>query len=65
MKELTGAELMASVWPGVDNQSVNYDAMKAKGYFASSPDGSDIAGEFDGRELRLEDATNPGARSFL
>ncbi|THH21409.1 hypothetical protein EW146_g126 [Bondarzewia mesenterica] len=65
VKSLTGAEMMVSLWPSVEDKSVNYVALQLNGWLASTRDGTGITDSFAGVYTRLVDSTNPGAREFL
>lgn len=59
-----GVKLMVSVWPQIDLESENYDAMRAHNYLARTTDGKDV-GMWWPRDTQFLDATNPQARSFV
>lgn len=65
VKELTGAELMVSLWPSVEDLSVNYVQLQREGLLATTRDGTGITDSFQGVYTRLIDSTNPAAREFL
>lgn len=65
VKELTGAELMVSLWPSVEDKSVNYVDLQRQGLLATTRDGTGITDSFEGVYTRLIDSTNPAAREFL
>jgi alpha-D-xyloside xylohydrolase len=65
VKSLTGAEMMVSLWPSVEDLSVNYIAMQQRGLLATTRDGTGITDSFAGVYTRLVDSTNPEAREFL
>ena len=65
VKELTGAEMMVSLWPSVEDLSVNYIEMQQKGLLATTRDGTGVTDSFAGVYTRLIDSTNPAAREFL
>ncbi|KAJ8483389.1 hypothetical protein ONZ45_g14620 [Pleurotus djamor] len=65
VKELTGAELMVSLWPSVEDLSENYISLQEQGLLASARDGPGIQDSFEGVYTRLIDSTNPDAREFL
>ncbi|KAI5117510.1 hypothetical protein M0805_003915 [Coniferiporia weirii] len=65
VKELTGAEMMVSLWPSVEDLSVNYLELQEKGLLATTRDGTGITDSFAGVYTRLIDSTNPAAREFL
>lgn len=59
-----GIELMVSVWPTVDSQSVNYQEMLEKGYLVRTDRGVRTQKHFLGNET-FYDPTNPGARAYV
>ncbi|KAH7928869.1 glycoside hydrolase family 31 protein [Leucogyrophana mollusca] len=65
VKNLTGAEMMVSLWPSVEDLSVNYLTLQEQGLLATTRDGTGISDSFAGVYTRLIDSTNPGAREFL
>ena len=65
VKNLTGAEMMASLWPSVEDASVNYMTMQADGYLAATRSGPGTTDSWNGSYIRNYDATNPAARAFL
>lgn len=65
VKNLTGAEMMASLWPSVSDHSVNYLDMMAQGYLATTKFGPDTTDSWNGSYIRNYDSTNPAARAFL
>ena len=65
VKDLTGAEMMASLWPAVSDHSVNYLEMMANGYLAATQSGPGTTDSWNGSYIRNYDATNPKAREFL
>lgn len=65
VKELTGAELMVSLWPSVEDLSENYITLQQRGLLATTRDGTGIHDSFQGVYTRLIDATNPEAREFV
>ena len=65
VKELTGAEMMVSLWPSVENLSENYVALQTNGWLVATRDGPGVTDSFAGVYTRLVDSTNPGAREFL
>lgn len=65
VKELTGAELMVSLWPSVEDKSENYVDLQRQGLLATTRDGTGITDSFEGVYTRLIDSTNPDAREFL
>ncbi|CAG8938027.1 unnamed protein product [Penicillium salamii] len=65
VKDLTGAEMMASLWPSVADDSVNYLEMMAQGFLSATRSGPGTTDSWNGSYIRNYDATNPGARRFL
>ncbi|TFY81859.1 hypothetical protein EWM64_g2147 [Hericium alpestre] len=65
VKELTGAEMMVSLWPSVENLSENYLTLQRNGWLVTTRDGTGVTDSFAGVYTRLIDSTNPGARQFL
>ncbi|KAI0078069.1 glycoside hydrolase family 31 protein [Panus rudis PR-1116 ss-1] len=65
VNELTGAEMMVSLWPSVEDLSVNYIPMQMEGLLATTRDGPGVQDSFAGVYTRLIDSTNPAAREFL
>ncbi|KAJ7213434.1 glycoside hydrolase family 31 protein [Mycena pura] len=65
VKALTGAEMMVSLWPSVEDLSVNYLSLQQQGLLATTRDGTGITDSFAGVYTRLIDSTNPAAREFL
>ncbi|KAG7448767.1 glycoside hydrolase family 31 protein [Guyanagaster necrorhizus] len=65
VKELTGAEMMVSLWPSVEDLSVNYISLQQEGMLATTRDGTGVQDSFAGVYIRLVDSTNPAARQFL
>jgi alpha-glucosidase (family GH31 glycosyl hydrolase) len=65
VKELTGAEIMASLWPSVSDQSINYLELQANGYLSATRDGPGTTDSWNGSYIRNIDSTNPAAREFL
>ncbi|KAF9011728.1 glycoside hydrolase family 31 protein [Cyathus striatus] len=65
VKRLTGAEMMVSLWPSVEDNSVNYLSLQQEGLLATTRDGPGVQDSFDGVYTRLVDSTNPAAREFL
>ncbi|EGO01163.1 glycoside hydrolase family 31 protein [Serpula lacrymans var. lacrymans S7.3] len=65
VKELTGAEMMVSLWPSVEDLSVNYLTLQEQGLLATTRDGTGISDSFAGVYTRLIDSTNPASREFL
>ena len=65
VKNLTGAEMMASLWPAVADNSVNYLTMQANGLLSATRSGPGTTDSWNGSYIRNYDATNPQAREFL
>lgn len=65
VKRLTGAEMMVSLWPSVEDLSVNYLTLQENGFLATTRDGPGIQDSFEGVYTRLIDSTNPAAREFI
>jgi alpha-D-xyloside xylohydrolase len=65
VKSLTGAELMVSLWPSVEDLSVNSLPLQEDGFLVTTRDGTGVTDSFQGVYTRLIDSTNPGAREFL
>ncbi|KAL9709228.1 hypothetical protein Ac2012v2_007582 [Leucoagaricus gongylophorus] len=65
VKKLTGAEMMVSLWPSVEDLSVNYLALQERGLLAMERGGTGVTDSFAGVYTRLIDSTNPAAREFL
>lgn len=65
VKELTGAEMMVSLWPSVEDKSVNYLELQRQGLLVTTRDGTGVSDSFEGVYTRLVDSTNPEAREFL
>ncbi|PWY72942.1 alpha-xylosidase [Aspergillus heteromorphus CBS 117.55] len=65
VKNLTGAEMMASLWPSVADNSVNYAALQAHGLLSATRDGPGTTDSWNGSYIRNYDSTNPAARVFL
>ncbi|OBT76320.1 hypothetical protein VF21_03303 [Pseudogymnoascus sp. 05NY08] len=63
--EKTGAEMMASLWPAVEDDSVNYSPMQRAGFLSATKSGPGTTDAWNGSYIRLYDATNPDARKFL
>ena len=53
VKELTGAEMMVSLWPSVEDLSVNYVALQEQGLLAIERGGTGITDSFAGVYTRL------------
>lgn len=65
VKNLTGAEMMASLWPSVADASLNYAELQADGFLSSTRAGPGTTDSWNGTYIRNYDATNPLARVFL
>ncbi|RDB17394.1 Alpha-xylosidase A [Hypsizygus marmoreus] len=65
VKRLTGAEMMVSLWPSVEDLSVNYLMLQENGLLATTRDGPGVQDSFKGVYTRLVDSTNPAAREFI
>lgn len=65
VKELTGAEIMASLWPSVSDYSSNYETMQIEGLLSATRSGPGTTDSWNGTYIRNYDSTNPKARSFL
>lgn len=65
VKELTGAEMMVSLWPSVEDKSVNYGPLQMRGLLSTTRDGTGISDSFQGVYTRNIDSTNPESREFL
>ncbi|KAJ5991705.1 hypothetical protein N7451_007429 [Penicillium sp. IBT 35674x] len=65
VKNLTDAEMMASLWPSVADNSVNYLEMMARGYLSATRSGPGTTDSWNGSYIRNYDSTNPEARQFL
>lgn len=65
VKELTGAEMMASLWPSVEDLSINYLYMQANGLLSATRSGPGTTDSWNGSYIRNYDSTNPEARQFL
>lgn len=48
VKELTGAEIMASLWPSVEDASVNYEVMQMEGLLSATRSGPGTTDSFNG-----------------
>lgn len=53
VKALTGAEMMVSLWPSVEDLSVNYLTLQESGLLASTRDGTGVQDSFGGVYTRL------------
>jgi alpha-D-xyloside xylohydrolase len=65
VKELTGAEIMASLWPSVEDRSENYATMQTEGLLSATRSGPGVTDSWNGTYIRNVDSTNPRAREFL
>ncbi|RAK74324.1 alpha-xylosidase [Aspergillus fijiensis CBS 313.89] len=65
VRNATGAELMASLWPSVADNSVNYATLQAQGFLSATRSGPGTTDSWNGSYIRNYDATNPLARHFL
>lgn len=65
VKNLTGAEMMASLWPSVEDASLNYATMQANGLLSATRSGPGTTDSWNGSYIRNYDSTNPQARAFL
>ena len=65
IKELTGAEIMASLWPSVEDTSINYMALQGEGFLSATRSGPGVTDSWNGTYIRNIDSTNPRARQFL
>lgn len=65
VKNITGAEMMASLWPSVEDRSVNYQYMQANGLLSATRSGPGTTDSWNGSYIRNIDSTNPEARKFL
>ncbi|KAF7596790.1 hypothetical protein BBP40_012389 [Aspergillus hancockii] len=65
VKDLTGAEIMASLWPSVSDHSLNYLELQANGYLSATRDGPGTTDSWNGSYIRNIDSTNAAAREFL
>jgi alpha-D-xyloside xylohydrolase len=59
-----GIELMVSIWPTVENESVHFEEMMRLGYLVRADRGVRTTMQFCGDTL-FYDATNPAAREYL
>lgn len=55
VKALTGAEMMVSLWPSMEDLSVNYLPTQMKGLLATTKDGTGISDSFAGVYTRLSE----------
>lgn len=53
VKRLTGAEMMVSLWPSVEDLSVNYLPLQENGLLATTRDGPGVQDSFEGVYTRL------------
>jgi alpha-D-xyloside xylohydrolase len=53
VKELTGAEMMVSVWPSVEDLSENYITLQEDGLVATTRDGTGILDSYEDTYIRL------------
>jgi alpha-glucosidase (family GH31 glycosyl hydrolase) len=65
VKDLTGAEMMASLWPSVADNSENYLELMANGLLSATRSGPGTTDSWNGSYIRNIDSTNPAARAFL
>ncbi|KAJ9298333.1 CAZyme family GH31 [Paecilomyces variotii] len=65
VKNLTGAEMMASLWPSVADDSDNYLELIANGFLSATRSGPGTTDSWNGSYIRNYDSTNPAAREFL
>jgi alpha-glucosidase (family GH31 glycosyl hydrolase) len=65
VKKLTNAEMMASLWPSVADNSVNYLDMISQGLLSATRTGPGTTDSWNGSYIRNYDSTNPAARRFL
>ncbi|GAQ07486.1 alpha-xylosidase A [Aspergillus lentulus] len=65
VKDLTGAEMMASLWPSVADNSENYLELIANGLLSATRSGPGTTDSWNGSYIRNIDSTNPAARAFL
>lgn len=63
LKEL-GVELAVSVWPTIDEKSINYGEMNDRGYLVKTDRASGFHMNWMG-DTTFFDATHPGARQFV
>lgn len=59
-----GIETMVSIWPTVDERSINYEEMKQQGLLIKSNSGVEIQKLFHGNNAFM-DATNPRTRRYV
>jgi alpha-glucosidase (family GH31 glycosyl hydrolase) len=65
VKNITGAEMMASLWPAVEDASVNYETLEYNGWLSATKTGPGTTDNWNGSYIRNYDATNPEACAFL
>ncbi|KAJ5948390.1 hypothetical protein N7466_001405 [Penicillium verhagenii] len=65
VRNFTNAEIMASLWPSVADDSLNYLEMMTQGYLTATRSGPGTTDSWNGSYIRNYDATNPEARQFL
>ena len=65
VKELTGAQLMVSLWPSVEDKSENYKALQQQGLLSTTRDGSGVQDSFDGVYTRLSMSQTLGSPADL
>lgn len=53
VKRLTGAEMMVSLWPSVEDLSENYLTLQENGFLATTRDGPGVQDSFEGVYTRL------------
>ena len=53
VKKLTGAEMMVSLWPSVEDLSVNYLALQERGLLEMERGGTGVTDSFAGVYTRL------------
>jgi alpha-D-xyloside xylohydrolase len=65
VENLTGSEMMASVWPSIEDASSNWDEVRSLGLVAQTFAPVDIAGFWQNKYVHVIDSTNPATRQFL
>lgn len=55
VKALTGAEMMVSLWPSMEDLSVNYLPTQMQGLLATTRDGTGVSDSFAGVYTRLSE----------
>ncbi|PYH41772.1 uncharacterized protein BP01DRAFT_426123 [Aspergillus saccharolyticus JOP 1030-1] len=65
VRNTTGAQMMASLWPSVADNSLNYAALQGQGLLSATRSGPGTTDSWNGSYIRNYDATNPRAREFL